>query len=1301
MSSSEYDSDDDNAMNEKRARKFLVEVTGDKRFKHRKDSLQSLLEDGVILCKLLNRIKHGIIPKINSSSSNRFLWMGNVKNYLKGCQVIGVPLMYMFVPLDLVEGNGMNNVVMNILQIKDMIDKGQLTISEEDAEPFSPSVHHASSSLSSPPATPTSSDLSPSHHALSQSTSSTPLSPSRGASTPSSLRQSSPNSPLRSPSPVKSSSPNSSPPKDSKVSRTNSCTADLGGEGQVGKLRKSSMGASSSLSNLAFAASRPVVSSDVTTSDQDMKIKEELKYSVEIEEAVKEWICAVLKNDKLFEGNITFTGALQNGVTLCMLMNELKPGTIPRIHQKAGAFAMQNVLAFTRACSWIGLPKTQIFSPGDLMDGKNAGRVLDTLHHLARHAISRKLTTVNIRDTSNVKTLYTKTLEEVKGETSYIDEGDPSLEECSPEHKPLLDWVNRQLEKAVDFGEPETVLYNFTLDVRSGLKLLRLAEILIKEPCFGLRYEAPTKIQECMHNACLLFSFVEQRKSEQIMCCTAQDVVRGSEPRVVALVEYLRECFDLDYAFTKLILQQQMGVGDQEMDADDIAMMNTMFASGTLDKDDAGNILILEDNESVRKEEEMKKMREKAMQDFMRLTMLSASAKAEVGTEDFDEEDDEEEGEEEEEESKQDEEEKQKQREREREEIEKKLRELKQRDEERRRKKEEEERERKKKAEEEEEERKKKLEEEQKKKSEEEKPKMPSPEKKKNRPPCIIVSEPTSEDSSSSTPVKSERSGRSKRSGHRPSSTDLSHDGKKRKKRTLSCDPDSAEAATESGEGGRHHHHHHHHHRSRSRESQKSFSSVGTAGSVPDEETAKPCNDEDNKEREEVKQNNDEGHKSSKGLIVNPPVSSVSSPPPTLPLAAIPLQVPAIGPIVPAAGSSSSNLRRPTPMSPHSRRISVTQKQMQNILKAHAQMRRRVANEILSTEESYVTGLATLCDKVVDPLIDLSHSWNSGPLSHSPMTEKEVLGIFSNVKELRADHDVFLKKLRERFKDWNDDTTVIGDLFLDQLKYFERYAPYLQNYASASNAYHYIYAHSQVTKSLVDDFEKEQYAINKLNVPSFIVLPVQRLPRYVMLLSDLLKYTPKEHPDNPLLQKVCAELPLLVANINKTIDPARAASMQTNIQIASNIAGDGTDIIVRCERKFMYKIPLKKVTEEYPSKRDKTHRKGMLYVFDSLLVVCTKTTSSKTAREQPFTLISAIPLNNISNLVLTEKEIILSPSETGSSSKKTSERDLSRDTSKYVNFRLTLLKPSEATEAKKQLSLMIETARKQSLNNEQ
>ena len=319
--------------------------------------------------------------------------------------------------------------------------------------------------------------------------------------------------------------------------------------------------------------------------------------------------------------------------------------------------------------------------------------------------------------------------------------------------------------------------------------------------------------------------------------------------------------------------------------------------------------------------------------------------------------------------------------------------------------------------------------------------------------------------------------------------------------------------------------------------------------------------------------------------------------------------------------------------------------QMQKVENAQMQMRRRVANEILTTEESYVKGLDTLCDRIVEPLLAQARAWNgAGGVAQAPLSEAEVRGLFSSVFLLRADHRAFLERLRARFARWSDNETQVGELFVDVLPVLEQhYAPYLETYASASAAYHYIYAHNAPTRALMDDFERAQYAINKLNVPSFLVMPVQRLPRYVMLLNDLHKYTVPRHPDKAVLARVCQELPLMVARINKRIDAERAAAVQANVALAATIAGEGTDVIVRRERRLLREYALKRVVEEARgARRAKSHKKCVAFLFDSLLVLCTRTASGRVARTQPHTALAFVPVASVlGNVVPTDKGVRL------------------------------------------------------------
>jgi len=318
--------------------------------------------------------------------------------------------------------------------------------------------------------------------------------------------------------------------------------------------------------------------------------------------------------------------------------------------------------------------------------------------------------------------------------------------------------------------------------------------------------------------------------------------------------------------------------------------------------------------------------------------------------------------------------------------------------------------------------------------------------------------------------------------------------------------------------------------------------------------------------------------------------------------------------------------------------ISLTTAQKLKVMKAQLQMRKRVATEILTTEESYVSSLNILCDQIVQPLIDMGKSWKADSSKQTPLSEEDVLGIFANVKQLRNDHLLLLDALKTRFSEYNGQESMmpLSDVFLDHMKTLEHYAPYLQNYASAAAALHFFYERNEPTKNFIDRFELEQTGNKKLNVPSFLVMPVQRLPRYVMLFNDLAKYTPKDHKDAAFVARVTEELPPFVASINKTIDPVRAETMQKEVDIANKISGSAVDMIVRRERKLLREGPAKKVAKD-SKKIELGSKKGYVFLFDTMIVAC----HVSTKKDHPYSLCKCVEIRTICNLLATADEIII------------------------------------------------------------
>ncbi|XP_026233822.1 LIM domain only protein 7-like isoform X2 [Anabas testudineus] len=68
-------------------------------------------------------------------------------------------------------------------------------------------------------------------------------------------------------------------------------------------------------------------------------------------------------------GSNNFRAALENGVLLCDLINQLKPGIIKRLNRLSTPIAgLDNVNVFLKACGKLGLNESQLFHSGDLQD---------------------------------------------------------------------------------------------------------------------------------------------------------------------------------------------------------------------------------------------------------------------------------------------------------------------------------------------------------------------------------------------------------------------------------------------------------------------------------------------------------------------------------------------------------------------------------------------------------------------------------------------------------------------------------------------------------------------------------------------------------------------------------------------------------------------------------------------------------------------------------------------------------------------------------------------------------------------
>jgi len=173
---------------------------------------------------------------------------------------------------------------------------------------------------------------------------------------------------------------------------------------------------------------------------------------------------------------------------------------------------------------------------------------------------------------------------------------------------------------------------------------------------------------------------------------------------------------------------------------------------------------------------------------------------------------------------------------------------------------------------------------------------------------------------------------------------------------------------------------------------------------------------------------------------------------------------------------------------------------------------------LLETEEKYFRDIRTI-------------HWEFNLGSGEVLSQQEQNILFINIGKLVVLHTELAKELHEAVrKKWSYHQTV-ADIIEKYVSKFSIYEKYIINYREATD---FLQKARQSTK--IDKYfqsrESKPYC-HGLNFESFLVMPVQRLPRYILLLKELRKYTDIDHPDYVHINSAMAQLDELAKRVNE------------------------------------------------------------------------------------------------------------------------------------------------------------------------
>ncbi|XP_006860481.1 PREDICTED: FYVE, RhoGEF and PH domain-containing protein 2 [Chrysochloris asiatica] len=172
---------------------------------------------------------------------------------------------------------------------------------------------------------------------------------------------------------------------------------------------------------------------------------------------------------------------------------------------------------------------------------------------------------------------------------------------------------------------------------------------------------------------------------------------------------------------------------------------------------------------------------------------------------------------------------------------------------------------------------------------------------------------------------------------------------------------------------------------------------------------------------------------------------------------------------------------------------------------------KRIVQELLETEQAYVARLHLLDQVFFQELLKEAQSSKAFP-------EDVVRLIFSNISSIYQFHSqFFFPELQQRLEDWTA-TPRIGDVIQKLAPFLKMYSEYVKNFDRAAELLATWTDKSPPFQEVITRIQDSE-ASGSLTLQHHMLEPVQRLPRYELLLKEYVQKLPAQAPDRNDAQK--------------------------------------------------------------------------------------------------------------------------------------------------------------------------------------
>ncbi|XP_033982376.1 faciogenital dysplasia [Trematomus bernacchii] len=242
-----------------------------------------------------------------------------------------------------------------------------------------------------------------------------------------------------------------------------------------------------------------------------------------------------------------------------------------------------------------------------------------------------------------------------------------------------------------------------------------------------------------------------------------------------------------------------------------------------------------------------------------------------------------------------------------------------------------------------------------------------------------------------------------------------------------------------------------------------------------------------------------------------------------------------------------------------------------------------IAKELLHTEEAYVKRL-NLLDQVF-----------CTKLTEAGIPQDAITGIFSNISSIYCFHDKFLlPELKTRITGEWDSNPRIGDILQKLAPFMKMYGEYVKNFDRAMELVSTWTQRSSQFKSVVHNIQKQDVCGN-LTLQHHMLEPVQRIPRYELLLKDYLKKLPEDALDRKDAEKALELISTAANHSNAAI--RKMEKMHKLLEVYERLGGE--EDIVNPANELIKEGHMKKMSAKNGTAQDR-----YLYLFNNMVLYC-------------------------------------------------------------------------------------------------